>query len=144
METSTEIEVRYAETDGMGVVYHANYLVYLEVARTDFLNKLGFPYADIEKAGYLSPVVHVDLSYGLPFRYGDTVVVKTHVSKVTPVRTQYTCKMYLKGEDPEKVKPHFTAVTSHCVCDKETFKPVSQKKLFPEPFEAYKRVCYSE
>lgn len=56
METSTEIEVRYAETDGMGVVYHANYLVYLEVARTDFLNKLGFPYADIEKAGYLSPV----------------------------------------------------------------------------------------
>lgn len=49
METSTEIEVRYAETDGMGVVYHANYLVYLEVARTDFLNKLGFPYADIEK-----------------------------------------------------------------------------------------------
>ncbi len=40
METSTEIEVRYAETDGMGVVYHANYLVYLEVARTDFLNKL--------------------------------------------------------------------------------------------------------
>ena len=116
METSTEIEVRYAETDGMGVVYHANYLVYLEVARTDFLNKLGFPYADIEKAGYLSPVVHVDLSYGLPFRYGDTVVVKTHV----------------------------TAVTSHCVCDKETFKPVSQKKLFPELFEAYKRVCYSE
>ena len=59
METSTEIEVRYAETDGMGVVYHANYLLYLEVARTDFLNKLGFPYADIEKAGYLSPFKYI-------------------------------------------------------------------------------------
>lgn len=42
METSTEIEVRYAETDGMGVVYHANYLVYLEVARTDFLTNSDF------------------------------------------------------------------------------------------------------
>lgn len=42
METSTEIEVRYAETDGMGVVYHANYLVYLEVARSDFLTNSDF------------------------------------------------------------------------------------------------------
>ena len=81
--------------------------------------------------------MHVDLSYSSPFRYGDIVVVKTHVSKVTPVGTQYTCKMYLKGEDTETAKPHFAAVTSHCVCDKETFKPVSQKKLFPELFEGH-------
>lgn len=144
METSTEIVVRYAETDGMGVVYHANYLIYLEVARTDFLNELGFPYADFEEAGYLSPVVHVDLSYGAPFHYGDTIVVKTHVSKVGAVKTEYTCKMYLKGEDPEKVKPHFTAVTTHCICKRESFKPISQKKVFPNLYEAYKRVCYNE
>lgn len=144
METSTEIEVRYAETDGMGVVYHANYLVYLEVARSDFLNKLGFPYADVEKKGYLSPVVHVDLSYGSPFHYGDTIVVKTHVSKVGAVKTEYTCKMYLKGEDPDIVKPHFTAVTTHCICEREGFKPISQKKIFPNLYEAYKRVCYTE
>lgn len=144
METSTEIEVRYAETDGMGVVYHANYLVYLEVARTDFLNQLGFPYSEIEEAGYMSPVVHVDLSYGMPFHYGDTVVITTHVSKVTPVKTEYTCKMYLKGEDPKTTKPHFTAVTRHCLVDAKTFKPISQKKLFPKLFEAYKNVCFAE
>ena len=144
METSTEIEVRYSETDAMGVVYHANYLIYLEVARTEFLNELGFPYIEFEKAGYLSPVVHVDLSYGSPFHYGDTIVVKTHVSKVGSVKTEYTCKMYLKGEDPEKVKPHFTAVTTHCICERDSFKPISQKKIFPKLFEAYKRVCYSE
>lgn len=144
METSTEIEVRYAETDGMGVVYHANYLIYLEVARSDFLNKLGFPYADVEKAGYLSPVVHVDLSCRAPFHYGDTIVVKTHVSKVGAVKTEYTCKMYLKGEDPEAVKPHFTAVTTHCICEREGFKPISQKKVFPDLYKAYKEVCFSE
>ena len=144
METSTEIEVRYAETDGMGVVYHANYLIYLEVARSDFLNKLGFPCADVEKAGYLSPVVHVDLSYGAPFHYGDTIVVKTHVSKVGAVKTEYTCKMYLKGEDPEAVKPHFAAVTTHCICEREGFKPISQKKVFPDLYKAYKEVCFSE
>lgn len=144
METSTEIDVRYAETDGMEVVYHANYLVYLEVARTDYLNALGFPYAEIEQAGYLSPVVHVDLTYGAPFRYGDTIVVKTHVSKVGAVKTEYTCKMYLKGEDPETVKPHFTAVTTHCLVEKETFKPISQKRIFPKLYEAYVNACIPE
>ena len=49
METTTEIKVRYAETDAMGIVYHANYLVYFEVARTDYLEKLGFPYERIGK-----------------------------------------------------------------------------------------------
>lgn len=144
METSTEIDVRYAETDGMGVVYHANYLVYLEVARTDYLNTLGFPYAEIEDAGYLSPVVHVDLTYGAPFHYGDTIVVKTHVSKVGAVKTEYTCKMYLKGENPETAKPHFTAVTTHCLVEKGTFKPISQKRVFPKLYKAYVDACIPE
>lgn len=144
MESTTEILVRYAETDCMGVVYHANYLIYLEVARTEFLEQLGFPYKRIEDAGYMSPVTHVDLSYGAPFHYGDTIVVKTHVSKVGSVKTEYTCEMYLKGEDPSTTKPHFKAVTEHCVVERDSFKVVSQKKVFPELYEAYKSVVYSE
>lgn len=71
-------------------------------------------------------------------------MVKTHVSKVGAVKTEYTCKMYLKGEDPEAVKPHFTAVTTHCICEREGFKPISQKKVFPDLYKAYKEVCFSE
>lgn len=137
MECLTEIEVRYAETDCMGVVYHANYLIYLEVARTEFLQKLGFPYSEIEEAGYMSPVLQVDLSYGQPFRYGDTIIVKTWVSKVTSVRTEVSYEMYLKGEDIEQAKPHFRGTTELCLVERETFKVVSQKKIFPGLYDAY-------
>lgn len=137
MECLTEIEVRYAETDCMGVVYHANYLIYLEVARTEFLQKLGFPYSEIERAGYMSPVLHVDLSYGQPFRYGDTIIVRTWVSKVTSVRTEVSYEMYLKGEDIEEAKPHFKGTTELCLVERDTFKVVSQKKIFPGLYDAY-------
>ena len=70
MRYRTQIAVRYAETDRMGIVYHANYLVWFEIARSEFLEKLGFPYEEMEKAGYMSPVADVQLSYGMPLTYG--------------------------------------------------------------------------
>ena len=57
MRVCTPITIRYAETDMMGIVYHANYLLYFEDARTAFLEAIGFPYRVIEEAGYLSPDV---------------------------------------------------------------------------------------
>ena len=57
MHRHTPITVRYGETDMMGVVYHANYLLYFEDARVDFLNALGFSYNErLEAAGYISPI----------------------------------------------------------------------------------------
>lgn len=143
METITEIPVRYSETDAMGVVYHANYLVYLEVGRTEFLEAIGYPYKGFEDAGYMSPVLTCQLEYGAPFRYGDVIEVHTQVTKVTAVRTEYTCRMYLKGEDPAVVKPHFTAVTTHCLVTKGDFKAVSQKRAFPGLYDAYVRAIES-
>ena len=137
MEITTDILVRYAETDKMGVVYHANYLVYLEVARTEYLEQLGFPYKEIEASGYMSPVLECNVSYGKPFVYGDTVVVYTSVTKVTSVKTQYSYRLYAKGEDPSQVRPHATATTWHCLVDSTTFKPISQKKHFPKLYDAY-------
>ncbi|HVG09915.1 MAG TPA: thioesterase family protein [Thermoanaerobaculia bacterium] len=71
----TEIEVRYAETDQMGVVHHANYVIWFELARTRLCASSGFHYADIEKMGYLLMVTGVQASYRRPARYGDTVKV---------------------------------------------------------------------
>lgn len=64
--SKTEIEVRYAETDQMGIVYHANYLVWMEVGRTALIKDLGFLYSDMEKKGVLSPVVDINISYKNP------------------------------------------------------------------------------
>jgi len=71
----TEIEVRYAETDQMGVVHHANYVVWFELARTRLCALSGFHYADIEKMGYLLMVTGVEARYRQPARYGDVVQV---------------------------------------------------------------------
>lgn len=143
-EQMTELDVRYAETDRMGVVYHANYLIWLEIARTKFLESLGFPYVEFENRGFLSPVVSCELHYGRSCTYGDTVQVFTRVTKVTPVRTQYSYRLFVKGDDVEHGRPRFTATTEHCLVDAETFKPVNQKKLFPGLYEAYRRVLCEE
>lgn len=140
MVVETEIPVRYAETDAMGVVYHANYLLYFEVARTDFLEKIGYPYARIESEGLMSPVVDVHLKYGLPLRYGDTALVRTKVTKVTPVKTTYTCEVYRKGQDVEHEKPCVVGETVLTLVDKQTFKPVSQKRELPSLYEMYQQV----
>lgn len=144
LEVETLIKVRYAETDKMGIVYHANYLIYCEVARTQFLEQLGFPYTKMEEAGYLSPVIDINLKYGLPCTYGDTVKVLTSVTKLTPVRTEYSYRIFLEDEDPETAKPRVTGCSTHCLVTADTFKAVNQRKLFPELFEAYKEALGSE
>lgn len=59
----TEIEARYAETDKMGVIYHGNYATWFEVARLDYITKLGFSYADMEKQGIISPVTELNVNF---------------------------------------------------------------------------------
>jgi acyl-CoA thioester hydrolase len=76
------VEVRYAETDQMGIVHHANYLVWFEQARTRLCLEAGFHYAEIEKCGYLLLVTGARLSYRGPSRYGDTVDVACWVARI--------------------------------------------------------------
>ena len=81
-ETSTDIHVRYAETDQMGVVYHANYLVWCEIGRTDFIRRCGMSYADMERAGTKLAVTEANLRMLASARYDDTVRVTTRLESV--------------------------------------------------------------
>lgn len=78
----TEIRVRYAETDQMGVVYHANYLVWCEVARTDYIAAFGTPYAELERGGVSLAVVEASLRCHAPARYDELVRVETTLAEV--------------------------------------------------------------
>ena len=99
MHVHTPIKVRYGETDMMGVVYHANYLLYFEDARIDFLDALGFSYAErIEGAGYMSPIHDIEIHYKAPLRYGEAGVVRTSIAKNLPMRTVYRQQVY-RAED---------------------------------------------
>jgi acyl-CoA thioester hydrolase len=75
--SEVEFRVRYAETDQMGVVYHANYLVWCEMGRTDLIRRIGTSYADIEKQGIALAVVDASLRYHAPARYEDVIRVRT-------------------------------------------------------------------
>ncbi len=81
-ETVSEFRVRYAETDQMGVVYHANYLVWCEIGRTDFIRTAGRSYADLERDGVLLAVTEAQLRFRASARYDDLVRVRTSLESV--------------------------------------------------------------
>src|SRR5580658_8711411 len=81
----TRLRVRYAETDQMGVVYHANYLVWMEVGRVEYYRASGARYRDLEtEAGILLAVVEVNCRYYSPARYDDEVIVRTRIEHANP------------------------------------------------------------
>lgn len=81
--------MRYAETDKMGVVYYANYLVWFEVARADLLRSLGWSYREMESTGVSLPVIEAHCEYHRPARYDDEIEVRTEGRMLSPVRMEF-------------------------------------------------------
>jgi acyl-CoA thioester hydrolase len=84
-----QIRVRYAETDRGGLLHHANYLVYLEQARTELLRSLGASYKDMEDQGFYLVVSKAELKFKAPIFYDDVVTIRTTVTRTTPVRIEH-------------------------------------------------------
>ena len=85
----TKIRVRYAETDRMGLLHHANYLVYFEQARTDLLRQLGHTYRDVEDKGFFLVITKVELKYKRPAHYDDELTVRVTVTRTSAVRLEH-------------------------------------------------------
>ena len=90
MTGEAQIRVRYAETDRMGLLHHANYLVYFEQARTELLRGQGLTYKDMEDEGFFLVITNVEVKFKSPARYDDVLTIKTTVSRTTPVRIEHT------------------------------------------------------
>jgi len=89
-QTTCQIRVRYAETDGMGVVYYGNYLTWFEVGRSDHLRQLGESYREIEENERIHlPVVEAHCRYHKPARYDDLVDIVTRASRPSRARVQF-------------------------------------------------------
>ena len=91
--------MRYAETDTMGVVYYANYLVWFEVGRTDLLRDAGWSYREMEADGYRLPVLEANCVYRQPARYDDELDVKTKGALVSPVRVKFMYDVVRRADD---------------------------------------------
>ena len=94
----SSLRVRYAETDKMGVVYYANYLVWFEVARADLLRSLGWSYREMEAAGIALPVIEAHCRYLRPARYDDEIEVKTEGRMLSPVRMEFHYQVVRKDD----------------------------------------------
>lgn len=130
--------IRYAETDMMGVVHHANYVLYFEDARTDFLEKLGYSYVRLETDGYMSPVVSMELHYGKPLRYGQQPVVRTEVKALSAMKVTFSYEVFECEEAMEAgERPNCTGESVHCIVEAASFKPVSMKKAAPDLYRLY-------
>ena len=124
MRGKTEIRVRYQETDQMGLVYHSNYLVWMEVGRTEFLRELGMPYKSFEEQGVMLPLVEMSCKFKSPLRYDDLVTIETEVTHLTPVKI--TFNYYLKTD-----KLIAEGATTHAFVNFEG-RPINTAKKNPD------------
>ena len=99
LQFTSRVRVRYAETDTMGVVYYANYLVWFEVARTDLLREAGWSYREMEADGYMLPVLEANCVYRQPARYDDEIDVKTTGALVSAVRVKFVYDVVRPADD---------------------------------------------
>jgi len=96
IKTSSQIRVRFAETDAMGVVYHANYLHWFEVARVHLMDSIGLPYIDLANQGTHLPVIEAHVNYKSPAKFDDKVDILAFIKDTPSLRIkihyEVTCK----------------------------------------------------
>ena len=83
---TSKVRVRYQETDAMGIVYHANYFTWFEIARIDLLDSIGCPYRSLEEEGYLLPVLEISARYQAPAGFDDLLDVEAAISEIPRVK----------------------------------------------------------
>ena len=128
----TEIVVRYAETDMMGVVYHGSYLPWFEVGRTTLLKELGLAYRQLEADGYRLPVLEIAAKYFRPALYDDTLTI------VTTLREKPLLRIRLEYEVRRGEELLATGFSMHAFIDREgrpVRPPASAVAVFGKAFE---------
>jgi acyl-CoA thioester hydrolase len=122
----TRLRVRYAETDQMGVVYHANHFIWFEIGRVELLRQLGFSYRDMEQSdGCFIAVVDARCRYKAPVRYDDEVIVRTQLKNARESVIHFGYEL-VRADDGELLAE---GETTHIVTDEEM-----QARLLPEKY----------
>lgn len=125
-----QVRVRYAETDQMGIVYYANYLVWFELGRVELLRSLGLAYSQLEtEHECILPVVEATCRYKSPARYDDEILIQTRPSLLRGSVIKFAYQILRKGADDEQHTLLAEGETVHVVCDDQL-----RKKPLPEHY----------
>lgn len=129
--------VQFYETDKMQCTHHSNYIRFMEEARLDFLDKIGYSYARMEREGLISPVLKVNVEYKHTTTFDDMIEIDVRLNSLTPVRNEFAYTMRSGG------KVICIASSQHCFLDKN-FRPISIKKVNPPLYELLERTVEKE
>ena len=129
---STQIRVRYSETDQMSFVYYGHYFTYYEVARVEGLRALGYSYRQLEESGYLLPVLENHIRYIQPAKYDELLTIKATIPHRPSVRLLFDYEIF--NEDGLLINQ---AQTILVFLNKETNKPVRPPQFFLDLFEGH-------
>jgi acyl-CoA thioester hydrolase len=128
-QSVSAVRVRYAETDKMGIVYYANYLVWFEVARTDWLRDTGWTYRAMEQEGVGLPVIEAHCEYKTGARYDDELDVRTTARLVSPVRLAFDYTV-VRRSDQALIASGYTVHASVDEAGRPRRLPARVKELF--------------
>ena len=132
MPVTTEVRVRYAETDQMGIVYYANYLVWFEIGRVELLRSLGLAYSQLEtEHECILPVVEASCRYRSPARYDDPILIETRPALLRGSVLKFGYRILRKPANGEEPTLLAEGETVHVVCDDQL-----SKKPLPAEHEA--------
>lgn len=126
-----QIRVRYGETDQMGVVYHGNYPLYLEIGRIEWLRKLGISYKKMEETGVMLPVIEMSLNYKKSASYDDVINVKTQLKKMPTAKIEFEYE--ITNQEKQIIT---TASTTLAFIDMKTNRPIRVPKYIMDAIEA--------
>ncbi|MDE3147960.1 MAG: acyl-CoA thioesterase [Acidobacteriota bacterium] len=113
-----QVRVRYAETDQMGIVYYANYLVWFELGRVELLRSLGLAYSQLEtEHECILPVVEARCRYRAPARYDDEILIETRPALLRGTVIKFAYRILRKAPDGEEPTLLAEGDTVHVVCD---------------------------
>jgi len=132
LKIDTNIEVRYYETDQMGVVHHSNYIRYFETARTLSMNKAGIPYDEMEARGIVMPIISVTCTYKRPALFGDTLKVAVILEKLPTVKIEF--KYEVRNAQEVLLA---TGTTVLAFAHKETLRPVRAPQYLLDILKPY-------
>lgn len=120
-------KVKYYETDKMGITHHSNYIRWMEEARVDFLEKIGYPYDKLEEDGIMSPVIGIESKYKESTKFNDEVLIEVNVKEFKGVKLiiEYIMTNYKTGNLVLK------GTSEHCFLNSKAM-PIRLKKEFPE------------
>ena len=140
MPVTTQVRVRYAETDQMGIVYYANYLIWFELGRVELLRSLGLAYSKLEiDHGCILPVIEARCRYRAPARYDDEILIETRPAMLRGSVIKFAYRILRKGHGADKDTLLAEGETVHVVCDDQL-----QRKPLPERYAAALRALMAE